>query len=186
MKRLHVAALSAVLTSAAIAPASAFWPVIDPTAITQIINQIQQTKALVQSAQQNLATLPSSVGMSNIAGRISSVTGMLQQAQSLCRGALNGRTLPSACQVQANTASAQAAQLGSEMAQIQALQSATNGAGGALAINQLQAKALVEVATQLQELRQAQNAAALQKQIDAKALNDALHGPSAIPNPYSQ
>ncbi len=180
MNRAYLAALAAALSTTAVTPASAFWPVIDVTAITQLINQVQQTLSLVQSAKTELQTLPSNIGMSNITGRIASVTGLLQQARSACRGALAGRALPSACQVQANVANAQAAQLGSEMSQIQALQSAANGVPGGLAANQLQAKALVEIATQLQESRQAQNAAALQKQIDDEATDKVLHGNGGI------
>ncbi len=185
MKRRYVAAFAAAISmAAAVTPASSFWPVIDPTAIAQIMNQVAQTMSLVQSAKTELNALPSDIGMSNIAGRISSVTAILQQARSACQGVLHGRTLPSACQVQANTANAQAAQLGREMSQIQALQSAANGVSGGLAANQLQAKGLVEIATQLQESRQAETAAALQKQIDEKALESALHGKPSITNPY--
>ena len=185
MSRLRLASLAAALSVSTMAPASAFWPVIDVTAITQIINQVQQTMALVQSAKQNLQSLPAGIGMSNVQGRISSVTSILQRAQSACQGALSGRTLPSACQVQANTAQTQASQLGSEMSQIQALQSAANGVAGGLAANQLQAKALVEIATQLQEARQAQTAAALQKQIDARAIDQLMHGQSTMGNPFT-
>ena len=187
MKRVQVAVLAAALTGSSIAPASAIFgpmPVIDASALLKLAAQVKQTLSLVQSAQQNLQALPSGIGMSNVLGRISNVTSILHQAQTACRGAVAGKVLPSACQVEASTAQAQAAQLGSEMAQVQALQSAANSVGGGLAANQLQAKALVEIATQLQESRQAQTAAALQRQIDDNALDSALHGPPAIKNPY--
>lgn len=180
---MQSAALVAALLGSA-APASALWPVIDVTAITQILAQVKQTVALVSAARSNLQALPGGVGMSDVQGRIASVTSILQRAQSACQGALSGRALPDACRVEANTAQTQASQLGSEMAQIRALQNAANGVGGGLAAQQLNAKALVEVATQLQELRQAQSATQLQKQIDDRAVNASLHGQSSIGNPY--
>jgi hypothetical protein len=186
-KASHKAAIVAALTVAAAAPANAFWPVIDVTSIAQQVQQVQQeiaqvqqTLILVQTARQNLQALRGDIGMSNIVGRLSTVTVILQQARSSCQSALAGRLMPKVCRVEANTAQAQAQQLGSEMAQIQALQAAANGVPGGLAANQLQAKALAEVALQLEELRQAQNATQQQRTIDNQYIEHTLYGPSAF------
>ena len=188
--RTKIGALAVTLAAALCAPAGAFWPVIDPTAIAQAINEVNQTlvvvaqaKALVTAADQNLTALPANIVLSNVQGRITAVTGMLQQARNACQGALTGRVLPNACRVETNTANAQAAQLGAEMGQIQGLQSAARGVNGGLAAQQATAQGIIEVATQLQEMHQAQTAAALQKQIDGQVLDTAIHGPSSV-NPW--
>jgi hypothetical protein len=187
---MRIGALAVTLAAALSAPAGAFWPVIDPTAIAQAINEVNQTlvvvaqaKALVAAADQNLTALPANIALSNVQGRIAAVTGMLQQARNACQGALAGRVLPNACRVETNTANAQAAQLGAEMTQIQGLQSAARGVNGGLAAQQATAQGIIEVATQLQEMHQAQTAAALQKQIDGQVIDSAMHGPSAA-NPW--
>jgi hypothetical protein len=182
VRRAHAVVFSVAFSLLA-APASAQivgpLPVIDAASIIKLSSEVTQAISLVNMAKQNLSMLPGSLALTNISGRISTVTGLLQAAQSLCRGASTGKTPPSACSVSANTANAQAAQLGAEMASLQSLQAAARGTGGALQAQQATAQAALEVATQLQELRQAQTAAALQKQIDAQALNGAMRGNSA-------
>lgn len=186
VKQVRAAAL-AVAFLTAVAPTTALAivgpvPVIDFVSIAKLVAQVQQTMSLVNAARQNLSTLPSSISLTNIQGRMAAVTAMLQRAQSLCNGTLSGKSLPSACNVSANTANAQA-QLGTEMAQLQALQNAARGVGGSLAAQQATAHATLEVAAQLQELRQLQTARALQKQIDDQAIDGATHGASPV-NPW--
>lgn len=186
MTRSRAAAVVGVLAASIVlpaTPASALVPVIDAAALTKIIVQVQQTLALVTMAKQNIAALPASITLTNVQGRMAAVTGMLQQARTLCSGSLAGKTLPSACNVSANTANAQAAQLGAEMAQLGTLQNAARGVGGAVAAQQATAHATLEVAAQLQELRQLQTARALQKQIDDQAIDGATHGASPV-NPW--
>jgi hypothetical protein len=176
--------LAGIIALGFTAPAGAFFgplPVIDAASIAKLTTEVTQAINLVNMAKTNLATLPAGVGLSNISGRISAVTDMLTSAQSVCKSALAGKALPSACNVQANQANAAAAQFGSEMASLQSLQALARGTGGALQAQQATAQAALEVATQLQELRQAQTAAALQKQIDEQAIQQATSGMGSDP-----
>jgi hypothetical protein len=183
VKRLKAAVLSGALLFGLGTPATAQFfgtmPVIDVASITKIVTEIQQTINLVNLAKQNLQALPVGVGLTNVQSRISAVTGMLQQAQSLCQGALSGKNLPSACQVQANTANAQAASFAQDTADLASLQAVARGAAGNLQAQQANALATLAVAQQILQQRQAQIAADKQKQIDANALKNALTGNSA-------
>jgi hypothetical protein len=64
--------------------------------------------------------------------------------------------------------------------QVQQVQQEIAQVPGGLAANQLQAKALAEVALQLEELRQAQNATQQQRTIDNQYIEHTLYGPSAF------
>jgi hypothetical protein len=151
-------------------------PALQAATIPHLIKEVEQAMSLVQAAKQNLAALQGGVNLTNLQGRISSVQGLLAQAQTACQAALSSAALPSACKVQANVATAQAAQFGAELSQLQGLQAAIKGTTGGLQAQQATAAGLVEVATQLQELRQAQNADVQQKAISAKAYADWLYG----------
>ena len=178
-------ALTAALSIATLRPASAVIPVIDVSAIAKDIEQINQTIMLVTTAQANLKQLSTGgLNLTNITGRISQATALLQQAQAICQGAMTGRTLPAACNVRANVATAQAAQLGSAMASIAGLQRAALGTGGTLQAQQTAAHAAVEIATQLQQLHQLSLADAQQKTIDNQQIIRATTGAPSV-NPWS-
>ena len=185
--RFHVVAgfaLSAALSVATLRPAAAVIPVIDVTAIAKDIEQINQTVMLVTMAQANLKQLSTGgLNLTNITGRISQATALLQQAQIVCRSAMTGRTLPAACNVRANVAAAQAAQLGSAMASIAGLHRAALGTGGALQAQQTAAHAAVEIATQLQQLHQLSLADAQQKTIDNQQIIHQTTAPPGV-NPW--
>jgi hypothetical protein len=177
-------ALSAALSLATLRPASAVIPVIDVTAIAKDIEQINQTLMLVTMAQSNLKQLSTGgLNLTNITGRISQATALLQQAEAICQGAMTGRTLPAACNVRANVAAAQAEQLGSAMVSIAGLQRAALGTGGALQAQQTAAHAAVEIATQLQQLHQLSLAEAQQKAIDAQQFRKTITSPPTV-NPW--
>lgn len=177
-------ALSAALSLGTLRPAAAVFPVIDVSAIAKDIQQIEQTIMLVTMAQTNLKALSTGgLNLTNVTGRIAGATALLQQAETVCQGALNGRTLPAACNVRANVATAQAAQLGTAMASIAGLQRAALGTGGALQAQQTAAHAAVEIATQLQQLHQLSLADAQQKAIDAQQIIHQTTAPPGV-NPW--
>ena len=177
-------ALAAAMTVTALQPTLAVIPVIDVSAIAKDIQQIDQTIMLVQMAQLNLKTLSTGgINLTNISGRVSQATALLQAAQAACKSAMAGGTLPAVCNVRANVAAAQAAQLGSAMAAIAGLQRAALTSGGALQAQQTAAHAAVEIATQLQQINQLSLADAQQKAIDAQQLRQTITSPPTV-NPW--
>jgi hypothetical protein len=192
MKNLRLAA-AALVAFALPLPASAFWPVIDPVSIAKEVQQLQQTVAILQQAQQavaiarqNMQALPGGGGgLVNIAGRIAQVDGMLTSAQAVCTAAQRGRAAASRCNIESQTANAQMAQLGGTLWTLQGLQRAAAGTSGALGASQATAAGIANLATQLQAIHQAQLAATLQREGDANAYAQAVHGKPAFQSLYA-
>lgn len=193
--------LAAMLAVASPALAVGPVPVVDVSAnatarahLLKTITEVSQTLSLVNMARSNLSPLSGAGGLLGFGARISGITSMLNQAQQICQTAAAQPTpakgaapTPAAkqCNISSQTATAQAAALGADLGQIQTIQAAANGSGGALAATQASAQATLVVASQLQQLRQAQLAETMQKQndkqVDAAALASAKQKPTVNP-----
>jgi hypothetical protein len=175
MKRI---ALGVVLTASLSMPASAqlfgTMPVIDVTNLAKNAVTAAQTLQTVNALKQGLLGLPAGLNLGNIQARISTVTSMLQTARNVCLSAAAAPTVAnsspsSACNVSSNVAQAQAANFGSELAHLTALEQMARGTTGGLQAAQAQASAEIELATQLYEYRQQVSADAAQRASEKRA-----------------
>ncbi len=143
-------------------------PVIDASNLVKNAATALQTLQTVNALKQGLLSLPAGLNLGNIQARIAGVTAVLQNARIVCLSASAAPTPAntggnSPCTVAENVAQAQAANLGSELAHLQALEQMARGTTGGLQAAQAQAEAEIELATQLAEQRQQVNANAIQR-----------------------
>jgi len=174
----------AVPASAVVGP----MPVVDVSAnaslnaqLAKAAAQLAQTLTLVAQGQAALATLQKFPNPTEIAATVTSVSGMLTQAQAqLTSGKCTNPTPASPCQIANQVASQQISGFAADIQALQNLQTLSRtGIGGETQAIQALNETLIAQSTTLQQLHQLEVAKGLQQQIDARALATAMHGTPA-------